>query len=331
MELTLPGFRHDMCSTILPLTLASPFFPTIDLAARGVELIHPDAPVAHPLDGGRAVVLERSVAATAAALAARTAARGGGCSGRSCATPRSSARELLRPVVHVPRHPLAMAAVRPAGAALDARPGPRPVRRTTPRGRCSPASRRTPCCRSTARSSASVRAGPRALRPCGRLADGPRRCVGRGGGARRGARGGRRRGGDRPPGRRSRGPAAGARDDPRRHAPPAPGHRRRSAAGADTAAMRAVPLRAGRVQAGLGARWPGPVGRRRAAPRGHGPPRRHARRDRGVRGGRRRRPPPRQAVRAVRAVRAVGHRPVRRRARPRPGRTATCRRARTST
>ena len=59
MALTLPGFRHDMCSTILPLTLASPFFATIDLAARGVELIHPDAPVAHPLDGGRSVVLER--------------------------------------------------------------------------------------------------------------------------------------------------------------------------------------------------------------------------------------------------------------------------------
>jgi phytoene dehydrogenase-like protein len=42
MELTLPGFRHDICSTILPLTVASPFFATIDLAARGVDLIHPD-------------------------------------------------------------------------------------------------------------------------------------------------------------------------------------------------------------------------------------------------------------------------------------------------
>ena len=68
VELTLPGFRHDMCSTILPLTLASPFFRAVDLAARGVELVHPDAPVAHPLDGGRAAVLERSVAATADGL-----------------------------------------------------------------------------------------------------------------------------------------------------------------------------------------------------------------------------------------------------------------------
>ena len=45
-ELTLPGFRHDVCSTILPLTIASPFFASVDLAARGVGLIHPDAPVA---------------------------------------------------------------------------------------------------------------------------------------------------------------------------------------------------------------------------------------------------------------------------------------------
>ena len=108
MALTLPGFRHDMCSTILPLTLASPFFTTIDLAARGVELIHPDAPVAHPLDGGRSVVLERSVAATAAALGARMAARGGGCSGRSCGMPGSSAASCSGRSSTCPRHPLAM-------------------------------------------------------------------------------------------------------------------------------------------------------------------------------------------------------------------------------
>ncbi len=56
-ELTLPGFRHDVCSTILPLTVASPFFQTIDLAARGVELVHPgraDRPSARRRPGGRA-------------------------------------------------------------------------------------------------------------------------------------------------------------------------------------------------------------------------------------------------------------------------------------
>jgi len=109
MELTLPGFRHDVCSTILPLTLASPFFDSIDLAAHGVEVIQPDAPVAHPLDGGRAAVLERSVTATGDGL--------GGSDGRAWRRlfgplVRDAAKigpEILRPIVHIPRHPLAMA------------------------------------------------------------------------------------------------------------------------------------------------------------------------------------------------------------------------------
>jgi phytoene dehydrogenase-like protein len=108
-ELTLPGFRHDVCSTILPLTAASPFFRTVDLAAHGVELVHPDAPVAHALDGGRAAVLERSVAATAAGLGdphdARAWRRLFGPLTRDAG---KLSGELLRPVVHVPRHPLAL-------------------------------------------------------------------------------------------------------------------------------------------------------------------------------------------------------------------------------
>ncbi len=108
-ELTLPGFRHDVCSTILPLTIASPFFRSVDLAARGVQLVHPDAPVAHPLDGGRAAVLERSVAATADGL--------GGADGRAwqrlfgplVGDAAKLGPEVLQPVVHLPRHPLALA------------------------------------------------------------------------------------------------------------------------------------------------------------------------------------------------------------------------------
>ena len=37
-ELTLPGFRHDVCSAAHPLAVASPFFQRFDLAARGVQL-----------------------------------------------------------------------------------------------------------------------------------------------------------------------------------------------------------------------------------------------------------------------------------------------------
>jgi phytoene dehydrogenase-like protein len=109
-ELTLPGFRHDVCSTIVPLTAASPFFRTVDFAAHGVELVHPDAPLAHALDGGRAAVLERSVRATAASFDDPRDAR----AWRRTFGPlvRDAGKltdELLGPVVHAPRHPLALA------------------------------------------------------------------------------------------------------------------------------------------------------------------------------------------------------------------------------
>jgi phytoene dehydrogenase-like protein len=107
-ELTLPGYRHDTCSTIMPLALASPFFRTIDLAARGVTLVQPDAPFAHPLDGGEAAVLERSVAATAAGLG-RDGAAWRRLFGPLVRAADDLGAELLRPVIHVPRHPLLLA------------------------------------------------------------------------------------------------------------------------------------------------------------------------------------------------------------------------------
>ncbi|MGZ8514746.1 MAG: phytoene desaturase family protein [Candidatus Limnocylindrales bacterium] len=108
-ELTLPGFRHDVCSTILPLTIASPFFASIDLAARGVELVHPDAPVAHPLDGGRSALLERSVGATAARLGDDDGRAWRRLFGPLVNDVAKLGTEILQPVVHRPRHPLALA------------------------------------------------------------------------------------------------------------------------------------------------------------------------------------------------------------------------------
>jgi phytoene dehydrogenase-like protein len=67
-ELTLPGFKHDVCSAIQPLSLASPFFRDMPLSDYGVRWVFPPAEVAHPLDGEPAVLLERSVEATAARL-----------------------------------------------------------------------------------------------------------------------------------------------------------------------------------------------------------------------------------------------------------------------
>src|SRR5215475_11668133 len=68
-ELTLPGFRHDVCSAIHPLAVGSPFLRGLPLAEHGLELIHPALPLAHPLDGGDAVALHRSLDETAAGLA----------------------------------------------------------------------------------------------------------------------------------------------------------------------------------------------------------------------------------------------------------------------
>ena len=67
-ELTLPGFVHDTCSTVHALAVASPFLRSLPLAEHGLELAHPAAPLAHPLDDGSAVMLERSVEQTARGL-----------------------------------------------------------------------------------------------------------------------------------------------------------------------------------------------------------------------------------------------------------------------
>jgi phytoene dehydrogenase-like protein len=67
-ELTRPGFRHDVCSTIQTFAESSPFFAELPLAEHGLELVRSPAPLAHPLDDGSAVMLERSVEDTAAGL-----------------------------------------------------------------------------------------------------------------------------------------------------------------------------------------------------------------------------------------------------------------------
>jgi phytoene dehydrogenase-like protein len=67
-ELTLPGFVHDVCSAIYPFGRTSPFFADLDLGRHGLRWIEPPASLGHPLDDGTAVIVERDVGATAAAL-----------------------------------------------------------------------------------------------------------------------------------------------------------------------------------------------------------------------------------------------------------------------
>lgn len=67
-RLTLPGFAHDVCSSVHPLGLASPFFRQLNLERFGLEWVHSEAPLVHLLREGHAVTLERSLEATASQL-----------------------------------------------------------------------------------------------------------------------------------------------------------------------------------------------------------------------------------------------------------------------
>jgi phytoene dehydrogenase-like protein len=64
-ELTLPGFRHDVCSAIHPLARWSACFGCFEL---GVEWLESPACVAHPLEDEEAVLAWRDLDATAAGL-----------------------------------------------------------------------------------------------------------------------------------------------------------------------------------------------------------------------------------------------------------------------
>ena len=123
-ELTLPGFRHDVCSAIHPMAVASPFFARIPLERHGLRWIHPKAPLAHPLDDGSAALLHRSVEATGATLGTDASAWA------AFVDPFLDDADalfagILRPM-RVPRHPLALArfgvsALRSAAGVVNAR------------------------------------------------------------------------------------------------------------------------------------------------------------------------------------------------------------------
>ncbi|ODR05481.1 dehydrogenase [Mycolicibacillus koreensis] len=54
-----PGVRHDICSAVHPLALASPFFAAFDLPARGVDLVSPAVSYGNPLPGRPAAIAYR--------------------------------------------------------------------------------------------------------------------------------------------------------------------------------------------------------------------------------------------------------------------------------
>lgn len=64
-EVTLPGFKHDIGSAILPLSYASPFFSTLPLKEHGLEWIFPDIPFSHPFPDGTALACYKDLKKTA--------------------------------------------------------------------------------------------------------------------------------------------------------------------------------------------------------------------------------------------------------------------------
>ena len=108
LPLTLPGFLHDFGSAVHPMAAGSPFFNSLPLQNYGLEWIHSPAPLAHPLDDGTAVMLERDLGAAEAVLGED------GKQWRRLLGPfaehwKELTPEILQPVHLFPRHPLLMA------------------------------------------------------------------------------------------------------------------------------------------------------------------------------------------------------------------------------
>ena len=108
LPLTLPGFLHDFGSAVHPMALGSPFFSALPLCDYGLEWIQPPAPLAHPLDDGTAVMLERSLDAAEIAFG-EDGKQWRRLFGPFAENWKVLAPEVLRPVSLFPRHPLLLA------------------------------------------------------------------------------------------------------------------------------------------------------------------------------------------------------------------------------
>jgi phytoene dehydrogenase-like protein len=107
-ELTLPGLLHDVCSAVHAMAVNAPSLNELGLERHGLEWCWPEVDLAHPLDGGSAGVMVRSLADTAAGLGrdGRTWERVFSSPSRGFA---ALSEDIMRPLLHVPRHPLRLA------------------------------------------------------------------------------------------------------------------------------------------------------------------------------------------------------------------------------
>jgi phytoene dehydrogenase-like protein len=108
LELTIPGFLHDFGSAVHPLAVGSPFFSSLPLAKYGLDWIHSPLALAHPLDDGTAVTLQRDLFASCATLGRD------GQTWRRLMEPFARhwpvlSAEVLRPIHILSRHPWLLA------------------------------------------------------------------------------------------------------------------------------------------------------------------------------------------------------------------------------
>lgn len=111
-ELTLPGVVHDHCSAAHPLAVGSPFWKQIDLGRYGLVWKWPEIDFAHPLDDGTAGLLYQSIEKTTAGMAS-DGHRWRRAVGDLTSGFDDLAQDLLRPVLHVPHHPIRLAGFGP--------------------------------------------------------------------------------------------------------------------------------------------------------------------------------------------------------------------------
>ena len=104
-ELTLPGFTHDVCSAVHPLGIGSPFFRKLPLERYGLHWVHPEIPLAHPLERDAAAALFHSTKETAAACGADDSVYQE-LMGPLVDGAENLCAEFLQPLLHWPRHPV---------------------------------------------------------------------------------------------------------------------------------------------------------------------------------------------------------------------------------
>lgn len=114
-QLTLPGFRHDVCSAIHPFGIGSPFLRTLPLDDHGLKWAQPEIPVAHGITPQETVSLPRTLDDAAEVMGDHYAS----VMGRIVGDWHKIEQHVFGPLARVPRHPLAMArfgldAVQPA-------------------------------------------------------------------------------------------------------------------------------------------------------------------------------------------------------------------------